>query len=153
MERILGETGVEIGELEPAERDQVRVMLREARLPLDGVEEWWDGFRVARMDGRVAGAIGVERYGEVALLRSAVVAPGVRGGGVGRALVDALLHGCARDGIREVYLLTETAERFFERLGFERIDRGEIPPALAASAELRGACPASATAMRRVLAV
>jgi amino-acid N-acetyltransferase len=51
-------------------------------------------------------------------------------------------------GARELYLLTTTAEGYFPRLGFERIARDELPAALAASEELRGACPASAVTMR-----
>jgi amino-acid N-acetyltransferase len=43
-----------------------------------------------------------------------------------------------------VALLTETAAVYFSQLGFTLVDRAELPSALEASMELRGACPRSA---------
>ena len=54
-------------------------------------------------------------------------------------------------GLRELYLLTTTAAAYFPRFGFERIGREALPSSLQASEELRGACPASAAAMRIIL--
>ncbi len=48
-------------------------------------------------------------------------------------------------------LLTTTAEDWFPRFGFVRIARDAVPAALHASAELRGACPASAAVMQKPL--
>jgi amino-acid N-acetyltransferase len=50
--------------------------------------------------------------------------------------------------VTAIYLLTTTAADFFPRFGFRKIDRKEMDPALERSTELRGACPASAVAMR-----
>jgi GNAT superfamily N-acetyltransferase len=51
------------------------------------------------------------------LLRSVVVEPTVRGTGIGATLVDSS-EILARDlGINELYLLTETAETWFENRG------------------------------------
>jgi amino-acid N-acetyltransferase len=52
--------------------------------------------------------------------------------------------------VREIYLLTTTAEHFFPRFGFARIPRADVAPTVRASEEFRGACPDSAIAMRRV---
>jgi len=90
----------------------------------------------------------VEVYGAAGLLRSVAVHPGQRGTGLGQALTRAAADLARGAGVEELYLLTTTAEGFFPRLGFERVERGELPAALGASAELRGACPASAVAMR-----
>ncbi len=49
----------------------------------------------------------------------------------------------------DVFLLTETAEPFFVRFGFERVSREEAPPQLRASEEFRCLCPESAAFMRR----
>jgi amino-acid N-acetyltransferase len=127
-------------------------LLEAAELPTAGLEPSLPDFLVAEEDGRVLGAIGLEAYGDCALLRSAVVEAGRRGSGLGIDLVESLLRHAAKRGVREIYLLTTTAEHFFPRFGFVRIPRGDVAAAVRASQEFRGACPDSAIAMRRVLA-
>jgi len=131
----------------PEDAAAVRRLLTDAALPLDGVPADLAHFLVAERDGTVIGAIGLEPYGDAALLRSAVVAPDVRGTGLGERLVHALLDGARTSGARELVLLTTTAEEWFPRFGFARIDRAAAPAALHASEEFRGACPASAVVM------
>jgi amino-acid N-acetyltransferase len=108
-------------------------------------------FLVAEESGRVVGAVGLEVYGDCALLRSAVVDAGRRGSGLGIDLVGSLLRGAEKRGLREIYLLTTTAEHFFPRFGFVRIPRDDVAPTVRESEEFRGACPDSAIAMRTVL--
>ena len=62
-------------------------------------------------------------------------------------LVRAAL--AAVDPAGPVALLTETAAGWFPRFGFHLVDRAALDPALAASAELAGACPATAQAFLR----
>jgi len=129
----------------------VRALLAGAKLPLDGVPDDLAHFLVAEQDGAVVGAIGLEPYGDAALLRSAVVAPAVRGTGLGERLVRALLAAASAGGTHELVLLTTTADTWFPRFGFERITRDAAPAALHASEEFRGACPDSAIVMRLAL--
>ena len=131
----------------PEDAAAVRRLLTDAALPLDGVPADLAHFLVAERDGTVIGAIGLEPYGDAALLRSAVVALEVRGTGLGERLVQALLDDARTSGARELVLLTTTAETWFPRFGFARIDRAAAPAALHASEEFRGACPASAVVM------
>lgn len=119
------------------------------QLPLDGVKENVRGFIVAEYGNEIAGAIGLEKFGTVALLRSAVVAADHRGSGVGRRLVERALARCEETGIDELYLLTTTAEEYFPRFGFARTTRSAVPDALKASAEFQGACPDTAVVMTR----
>lgn len=93
------------------------------------------------------GYSGLEVYGPEALLRS-VVSP-TKGRGTGRRVVEATLHEAKRLGIERVWLLTETAEGFFERLGFARADRTTAPAAIAATEQFSSLCPASAVFMKR----
>lgn len=131
---------------------EVLALLRESDLPLAGVEEHFGSFLVARSEeGTLAGCVGLERYGDVGLLRSLAVAAPARGTGLGASLVERLLELARSNGITTLYLLTTTAESYFPRFGFERIAREESNPKLEDSAELRGACPASAVLMRRKL--
>jgi amino-acid N-acetyltransferase len=127
----------------------VERLLAASDLPTDGVRENFSSFVVADDDGAITGAIGLENYGSVALLRSAVVAPDHRGSGVGRRLVEQLLERAEEAGIDELYLLTTTAEKYFPRFGFTRTSRAAVPDAVKSSAEFRGACPDTAVVMSR----
>lgn len=134
----------------PADRTDVEALLQAASLPLDGVPEGLSGYMVAEVEGEgVVGVAGLELYGEAALLRSTAVAAGWRNAGVGRVLVEEVLDRAKREGAVDVYLLTTTAESWFPKFGFRCITREEVPVAVAASVEFQGACPDSATVMRR----
>jgi amino-acid N-acetyltransferase len=131
---------------------EVLALLREAGLPTAGVEEHFDSFLVARDDeGALVGCVGLESYEDAGLLRSLAVSSRARGSGIGTLLVERLFALARSKGVSTLYLLTTTAEDYFPRFGFERIYREEADRKLAASAELRGACPSSAVIMRRRL--
>jgi amino-acid N-acetyltransferase len=132
-----------------ADLSAVETLLSVSDLPLDGVRANFSNFVVADAEGEVAGAIGLEQFGSIALLRSAVVSSEHRGTGVGRRLVEQILARAAQAGIDDVYLLTTTAEEYFPRFGFTRTTRSAVPDAVKASAEFQGACPDSAVVMTR----
>jgi N-acetylglutamate synthase-like GNAT family acetyltransferase len=68
----------------------IQALLTDARLPIEDFDEPAAlGFWVVRDRKRVVGAVGLERYGAVGLLRSLVVAPEHRSRGLGLALVAA----------------------------------------------------------------
>lgn len=142
----------------PAQQDDwsaIRAMLAAATLPVadlgpDKLQE----FLVARDDvtGRdVVGLIGLERYGEMALLRSLVVAPGERRSGLGASLVGALEARAAQSEIRDLYLITIDADSFFSRMGFAPVGRGRVPQAIRDTSEFSELCPIDAIVMRKVL--
>jgi len=136
---------------QPEDIPAVLSLLERHGLPLDGADAMGDAVVVARLDGRVVGAAGLERYADGALLRSVVVDAGAQGEGLGQRLTEAALA-LARDlGMPSVFLLTTTADGFFPRFGFERIGRDEVPEAVRQSVEFRSACPASAVVMRKSL--
>ncbi len=137
-----------IREAERSELAEVLALLRTCDLPVDGVEENLEGFLVARENETLVGTIGLERYGDAGLLRSLAVAASGRGQGLGGTLVKMLLGYAKERGVSTLYLLTETADRFFPRFGFERMPREDLDPSLKASKELQGACPETAVAMR-----
>jgi len=138
----------------PEDLEAVRALLRDAKLPLEGVEsQFGEAWTVAvRREGRIVGTAAVETYGACGLLRSAVVVPPLRGLGLGEALTRNRLAWARARGVREVWLLTTTAADFFDRFGFVPVDRAAAPPALQGSAEFGGACPAGAACLRLVLA-
>jgi amino-acid N-acetyltransferase len=97
------------------------------------------------------GVVGVELYGDVALLRSLAVAEDVRGKGCGKRLVQEAQQYAARNGVKRLYLLTTTAELFFQSLGYAKVDRDRVPQAIRATAEFSTLCSASATVMGKHL--
>ena len=82
---------------------------------------------VAERDGEVAGLVGLEQFETLGLLRSLIVLPARRRGGVGQALVIALEKVAADKGIDELWLLTIDADGWFEQLGYRRQDRDAAP--------------------------
>jgi N-acetylglutamate synthase-like GNAT family acetyltransferase len=125
----------------------IRALLAEAHLPIDDLGLPHQRFIVARNGANVVGCIGLERYGDDALLRSLAVAPARRGAGIGKGLHAEALAEARRGGVAALYLLTNTAEGLFSRFGFSRIARAAVPAAVAGSPEFRSLCPASAVCM------
>ena len=132
-----------------ADLEAVQTLLADAALPLEGVTDFFPGsYAVVERANEVVGAIGVERYGNHGLLRSAVVADTARGTGIGSQITEERLDWSRAQGLRDVYLLTTTAAPFFEKLGFSRIDRNTVPPEVAVAPEFASICPSSAVVMR-----
>jgi amino-acid N-acetyltransferase len=99
----------------------------------------------------VEGVIALQRFGEDALLRSLAVAPEHRQRGYGRELVARLETNARADGVRTLVLLTETAHRFFQSLGYETVERQVASEEMRQCAEFRALCPASAMCMSKTL--
>jgi amino-acid N-acetyltransferase len=97
------------------------------------------------------GVVGMERFGARALLRSLAVAPSYRQRGMGHQLVARLEREAQADGVEQLVLLTETAEKFFRVVGFEVIERRYVPEEIKQSAEFRSLCPVSAVCMSKLL--
>lgn len=134
-----------------AERAALRRLVGGAGLTLAGFDEIDGHMLVAVRGGAVVGGAAVERWENVGLFRSVVVAEPIRGYGVGALLVLAAIDAARVAGLRGLYLLTETASGWFPRFGFAPLPRTDLPAALGGSAELRGACAESAVAMRLAL--
>ena len=125
---------VELRTASSTELEAVVDLLNRSGLPTAGVADNFSQFLVAEADGRLVGVVGLELYGQSALLRSAAVEEGWRGSGVGRVLVERALD-LARDrGIADVYLLTTTAEHYFPKFGFVCVRRDEVAPGVRSSA-------------------
>ena len=65
-------------------------------------------------------------WDDLAEIRSLAVDPKIRRRGVGRSLVEHCLDEARGLQIPKVFALTYQAE-FFRRIGFERVDKGELP--------------------------
>lgn len=98
-----------------------------------------------------AGVVGLEIFQQHALLRSLVVASDSRQSGCGQALVSGIEQLARSKGVNQLYLLTETAERFFADRGYDIIERQHLPEAITQTTQFRELCPQSATAMTKQL--
>ena len=85
------------------------------------------------------------------LLRSLAVAREARGTGIARALVARLEDNARSCGRQDVWLLTTTAERFFERAGYERVSREDVPGEVRLCRQFAALCPSTASCMRKRL--
>lgn len=133
-----------------ADLPEVRSMLEDAGLPTRDLTVAHLAFVTAEGD-RIAGAIGIESFGDVGLLRSLVVATDARSSGLGRALVTALENDASGAGIRELWLLTIDADAYFRRLGFLTRDRADAPDGIRGTAEFSSLCPGDAVLMSKTL--
>lgn len=135
----------------PSDVSAIKRLLEANNLPIAGVDDHWRTFLVARDGNKIVACGGSEAYRVAALIRSVAVLPEYRKHGLGRRLVRQLLDRLAARGLREFYLLTATAEEYFRKRGFKKIEREEVHPQLLASREFQDACPASAVCMRLVM--
>ena len=142
-------------ELRPARRtefDAIAGLLTSAELPVEDLDvAMLEAFVVATEGGELLGVAGLEVYGSNALLRSPAVDTEHRSRGLGARLVDAIETEARSRGVTAVYLLTTTAARFFERLGYTAHDRATVPPSIAATAEFSSLCPDTAHCLWRDL--
>ena len=122
-------------------------LLKTVKLPLDGVEENLSNFLVLSRGEEIFGTVGLEIYGDKALLRSLAVVPQEQGKGYGIRLYQAIIRKAQEQDVAEIYLLTETVEKFFAALGFEKIPREIVDERVKTSVEFQSACPESAACM------
>ncbi len=142
---------VEIRKANASDLDSISLLLASEHLPLAGVPGNIENFHVAEVADTIVGSVGIELYGDYALLRSVAVSQALKGRGIGRRLVTEAMDDAKSRGVRALYLLTTTAESYFPAFGFEKVERSTFPSELNGSEELKGACPATATAMRKSL--
>lgn len=131
-----------------ADVQAIERLLRSYSLPDGGVRERLGTTLIALEGDSVVGTAAVELFADGALLRSVAVAPDRRSTGVGSTLVRGALDLASTRGVADVYLLTTTADAYFPRFGFARVDRESVPAGVRSSEEFTSACPASAIVMR-----
>ena len=128
----------------------VRDLLVASKLPVDDLgPDRLDGFLVAEDGGELVGLIGLDILGTTGLLRSLVVAESARQAGLGGKLVGALESAAQTAGLTDLWLLTIDAEKFFERHGFDIVDREVAPDEIRDTDEFGNLCPKTAYLMTK----
>jgi amino-acid N-acetyltransferase len=126
--------------------DTASALLAAQGLPTDDLHDPTITLVGALVDEALVGVIGLQACDDVAMLRSLAVDPAHREQGIAAALCERVF---VLAGERELYLLTESADRYFARLGFEQVERSNVPAAIRATAQFSALCPSSARVMRR----
>ncbi len=118
---------------------KIKALLRESGLPHEDIKTpQLKHYLVVRDGERIAGVVGIEPYGSAALLRSLVVSPTYRRFGFASSLLERIEAYAEAKGAETLYLLTMTAAGFFEKRGYQKIDRKDVPEAIGETSEFGG---------------
>lgn len=78
-------------------------------------------------DGAVLGCVALDIFwADLAEIKSLAVAPGQRGQGIGRMLIESAIDDARRLGVKKLFALTYEQE-FFARMGFQLAQRDRLP--------------------------
>ena len=123
-------------------------MLSAYSLPDSDIEPGRQSFIVAEHEGKIIGCAGYEAYGETALFRSLAVDSEYWNLDIGKLLTGKVMALAHEKGIHEFYLLTNTADGFFQKLGWNIIQRNDVPKGINTSSEFASICPSTAICMK-----
>jgi amino-acid N-acetyltransferase len=135
------------------EQDYPRVcsLLELENLPTIDLDKNLPHFFVKTINEEVVGSIGMEHYGQSGLLRSMIVGPAFRNKGIASELVNKLTQYAKDQGLKKLFLITNTAEEYFQRFGFIKVSREHVEQEVLQSKEFNGLCPASSAIMVKQL--
>lgn len=140
--------------IQSPDETSVKRLLQECRLPASDITPAHLKDFFASGDGSgIFGVIGLEIYGDVALLRSLAVSPERRNAGVAKQLVMHAEKHASAQAVRTICLLTTTADKFFSRLGYGPAPREQAPPAIQRTMEFSTLCPTSSIFMSKQLGI
>ena len=128
-----------------------RELLSKLDLPSSDIEQEHLSLYKISEDKEVFGIGGIERYGKDAILRSMAIKEGAQGKGIGSKLTDQLEAMAKKEGIHRFFLLTTTAERFFNKHGYHLVERSLAPESMQQSTEFSSLCPSTASCMMKEL--
>ena len=119
---------VSVKPVSQSDLEGLRLVLLAEGLPVENILTAPVNFFSAQAENGAAVAWGgLEVYGTAAILRSVVVNSVLRGTGAGRKLVKALIDEARTLGLKRLWLLTNSAENFFGKMGFSHAIRSEAP--------------------------
>jgi len=125
----------------------IKSLLESVSLPSADIDEHIDNFLVLKNSGNLVATIGIEKYGETALLRSLAVKKEYQNDGHGGRLYQRFILDAEKEGVKNIYLLTTTAETYFSRKGFKRISRDDVPEEIKNTTEYSTLCPSDSVCM------
>ncbi|MDY6849780.1 MAG: GNAT family N-acetyltransferase [Thermodesulfobacteriota bacterium] len=115
----------------PPQLSSIRDLLARCGLPHDDLNP--DNvvhFLTCRTEGMLAGATGMEIFGEEAVLRPPAVEPDMRGRGIGSLLLVRIERFAAMGGARRFYAPSGLNDEYLLPRGYRRAEGKEIPEVL-----------------------
>jgi len=135
----------------PDDKESVNTLLQQGQLLTDDLPSDLSDFVIAKEQAISVGVAGLEHFGSVALLRSVAVDPAYQGRQIGAQLIGRLLERANAKGLEELYLITTSAEHYFERHGFHPVSRQDVPETIQQTQQFSALCPSTAIVMKRNL--
>jgi amino-acid N-acetyltransferase len=136
-----------ITKLPAADVVKLESLLSQNQLPTQDCVTHADHFYGLYQEQKLVAAGGLEPAGQFALLRSIVVQSTCRSQGLGVKMTEFLLQQAATQRYKALYLLTESAEKYFLKFGFTLVTRDQVPDEIASTQQFSNLCPASASCM------
>ena len=91
---------------------------------------------------------GIEILGSSGLLRSLAVDRNYQNHGLGKIIYEKIIDHAVIVNLKSLYLLTTTASEYFNKKGFNSIERHNVPEKLLNTEEFKSLCPTSAICMQ-----
>ncbi len=132
-----------------ADLEEISKFLSTFSLPAADISTHLSNFILAKDSQQLVGCIGLEVYGAHALLRSLAVHTSFRNRKIAHQLCEQIIRLAASRNVTKLHLLTETAQKYFEDLGFDWTQRSEAPERIQRTIEFAELCPASAVYMTK----
>ena len=151
VNRIKKIMSIQIDHARPEEKESVVTLLKKADLLTEDLPDSLRDFLLAKKDGLLIGVAGLQMFRPVGLLRSVAVKPAHQGKGIAGQMVEQLLAGADEEDLQAVYLITTTADHYFDRYGFMAVSREQVPEAIQQTKQFSGLCPSTAVVMKRNL--
>jgi amino-acid N-acetyltransferase len=126
---------------------EIEKLLNDCDLLSVDVEEHLDDFFVYKEEGRIIGVGGLEKRGVDGLVRSIAVNPSNQNKGVGESIYKSIELQAYRSGINTLYLLTESAVKYFIKYGFMVKERSGAPESIMNTKQYKTLCPSTAKLM------
>ncbi len=123
-------------------------LLDECKLPYSDIMPEKQHFVVTEIDQQIIGCAGYEAYNQNGLFRSLAVKPLYRNMMIAHTMIDKIFALAQEQGIKEFFLLTTTADKFFGKLGWEMINRNDVPENIGSTTEFSSICPSVAICMK-----
>lgn len=132
-------------------RQQLEVLLKGEKLPVSDLPASLENFIVAIVGDDVVAVAGLEVHSDHGLLRSLAVKSQYRNQGIADQLIQKIELVAREKGLKDIYLLTETAAGYFPKKNYHAIARDIAPDEIKRSSEFNSVCPQSAILMMKSL--
>ncbi len=126
---------------------EIQRLLESYDLPANDCTEHLSNFIVAESNHAIVGVGGFENCDSLGLLRSFAVNSSHKGQGIAEEIFYLVKAKAINSDIKQFYLLTTTASKYFERFGFTICSRNDIPNPIKATKQFNELCPSTAVTM------